>query len=262
MKLALTIAGSDPTGAAGLEADLRVFQSLGLHGMAVATALTVQDSGRVHEAGVLDADLVLRRLDVLLADLVPDLVKVGMLGSADIVAGLAPRLASLPKGTPIVVDPVLASSSGRPLLEPAGLVRLRDEILPLARAICPNRREAALLLGREDEPAALARDLARFGPRLVVVTGGDAAEPMVRDFVCSDGELIELTAERLPGPSPHGTGCTFASALAAHLLEGRGAVEAVRRARDYARSAIAGARTLSRGGGRPLPRLKGVDDDD
>ncbi len=261
MKVALTIAGSDPTGAAGLEADLRVFQSLGMHGAAVATALTVQDTSRVHEVVPIESDLFRRRLQVLLSDLRPAVVKLGMLGTAGIATAVADLVEPLLPAVPLVIDPVIRSSSGAPLIDEGGLEVLVRRLLPRARAVTPNRAEAALLLGRDDEPAALAEGLARLGPEIVIVTGGDASEPEVRDFVwCREGGF-ELTQPRLPGPSPHGTGCTFAAALAVQLTRGLEAREAISAALRYVRAAIEGARPARGSSGRPLPRLKGIDDD-
>lgn len=261
MRIALTIAGSDPTGAAGLEADLRVFQCFGLHGAALATALTVQDSRRVHEVVAVDPSLFARRLDVLLADFRPDVVKLGMLADAAIARILVPRLGALAdSGIPIVVDPVLVSSSGATLLEAEGLEVLRREILPRAFAVCPNRAEAAALLGREDDPARMAAALGGLGPRIVVVTGGDADEPSARDFVFSDGRSSLLDGPRIEGWSPHGTGCTFASALAAAIVTVGDPLRALALAKTFTFAAISRAACASGSRGRPLPRLDGARD--
>lgn len=255
LHLALTVAGSDPTGGAGLEQDLRVFERLGVHGAAVATALTVQDSARVHDVVAVPAPDFRRRLDVLLADLAPDAVKTGMLFGARHVDALVAALDGAGSRASVVVDPVMLSSSGHPLLDEEGVAALRDLLVPRAAVVTPNLAEARRLCGREGDARTLARRLLELGCRAVVITGGDADEPDAIDVLADADGVRILGAARVPGPSPHGTGCAFAAAVAAGLAVGVPIAAAVVRAKELVRRAIAaaarppGARAR---GGRPF----------
>jgi hydroxymethylpyrimidine/phosphomethylpyrimidine kinase len=262
MRTALVIAGSDPTGGAGLELDLRVLEHHGVHGMAVATALTLQDTERVHAAGVLDAEDVAARLAVLLRSVAPHVVKLGMLGSAAIVDAVAGALARLAPATPIVIDPVVRSTSGRELLEAAGIRALRERLVPKADVLTPNASEArALLGGAPGEPAALAAALGSLGARCVVVTGGDGGGEAAVDHVWTADRAWTLSAPRTAGPSPHGTGCAFAAAIAAQLAHGRSLESALESAKAFVSAAIGRAEYLppaagSRGGARRFLALR------
>ena len=256
MKCALTIAGSDPTGGAGLEADLRVFQSLGIHGCAVATSLTTQDSHGVHGVKVLPAAEVGGRLDVLLRDAGMDVIKCGMLGNADMVRQVDAVLNVHQGETPLVLDPVLVSSSGTPLITDEALDVLRADLLPRCRVITPNRREAARLLEVPENLAAekLALMLSRW-VSWAVVTGGEEDEPCVRTHVGREGLVEVIESPRVPGPSPHGTGCTFSSALAAFLIHTRDVRRALNGALAYTHRAVQEAQPLGTQGGMLMCRL-------
>ncbi|MEZ6194956.1 MAG: hydroxymethylpyrimidine/phosphomethylpyrimidine kinase [Planctomycetota bacterium] len=250
MIVALTIAGSDPTGGAGLEQDLRVFAVEGVHGTAVATALTTQDTARVHEVEPECAERFARRLAVLLAEIRPRAVKAGMLGTASIARVLAEALEGPLAGVPFVLDPVLRSSSGRALLDAAGEEVLRERLLPRATITTPNRREAGLLagLGEAGDPAEAAARLSSRGPT-VFVSAGDASEPELVEHVGVGGRVTEQRATRLPGEAPHGTGCALTAFIAAGLARGETADAALAVARARMRSAIAAAELPGTGGG-------------
>ncbi|MFT7618199.1 MAG: hydroxymethylpyrimidine/phosphomethylpyrimidine kinase [Planctomycetota bacterium] len=239
MITALSIAGSDPTGAAGMEVDLRVFQALKLHGCAVATALTAQDSNRVHDVYVLPAPFIGSRLRVLLNDLSPDVVKCGMLADEHIAQLVVSLFQGPLRGVPFVLDPVILSSSGAALLTQEALVVMREHLLPVATVITPNRAEAIELLEHPSDSSseALAKGLNALGPS-VILTGGDEDEPSATDHVCINGEVTVLEAQRFGLSSPHGTGCTLSSAIAAYLALGESPLEAITKAKVFTNAAI------------------------
>ncbi len=254
MKVALTIAGSDPTGAAGLELDLRVFQAHGVHGCGVATALTVQDTRGVHEVNALSASAVRRRLDVLTQDVRPDVVKLGMLSSKEMVDMVIETMTGTLEGIPLVIDPVIVSSSGTRLLDLDALPVFRESLIPLATMITPNLREAQVLLQSAPKTRTsgqMALELSTWGPS-VVITGGDLDEPKAVDVVCTNGELQYLESHRVVGDSPHGTGCTFSAAVTANLVNGMENENAVRLAKTFTMDAIAKARRFGGNDGRPF----------
>ncbi len=257
MTRALTVAGSDPTGAAGLEVDLRVFQSFGLHGSAVATALTVQDSEKVYQVGALPAVDVQRRLEVLLADLEPKVVKFGMLATKELVQVAVDLMTGPLAQVPMVLDPVLVSSSGAPLLSADAWPLFFDGLFPLATVATPNHSEASLLLGGDQENLSkeqLAQRLSACGP-CVVVTGGDDHEPLSTDVVCAGGEAKSLSSPRIGGASPHGTGCTFSAAIAAGLALGYSPLDAIEGSKEFTQAAIGRAEVFGKKTGKPIARF-------
>ena len=235
--LALTIAGSDPSGGAGLQADLSVFSKHGLRAGAVVTALTVQSGRGVRRSVAVDSDLVGDQLEALMEDHRVGVAKVGMLGAR----GTAERVADIwehrGEGAPLVVDTVLVSSSGTPLLEPEGLRVLRERLLPQATLITPNLVEAAALLGSSgivpDEVVDAAASLLRLGPRAVVITGGHGPSDraVVDTAVTAEGNVFRVEGPRVDSPHSHGTGCLFSAAVAAALALGAGLEDAVRHGR-------------------------------
>ena len=230
--LALTIAGSDPSGGAGLQADLNVFARHGLRGAAVPTALTVQSGAGVRAVHSIDPSLVDAQLRAVLEDHAVGGAKLGMLGDAKTPQFLAAAWRDLGAGLPLVIDPVLVSSSGAVLLAEGGLAGLRDELLPQATLVTPNWSEASLLLGWDPaghvEAARAARELLNFGPEAVVVTGGDLSGADSVDYLaCADGTELELRAPRTSAVHSHGTGCLLSSAILSALIAGRDIVEAV-----------------------------------
>ncbi|WP_344171026.1 bifunctional hydroxymethylpyrimidine kinase/phosphomethylpyrimidine kinase [Pilimelia columellifera] len=253
--VALTIAGSDSCGGAGVQADLRTFAAHGLHGASVITAVTAQNTVGVRLVRAMTADVVTAQLDAVLADLPVAVVKIGMLASGEIGRVLAHRAAAgvLP---PFVLDPVLVSSSGARLGSAESVTRL----LPYARVLTPNRAEAGALLGRpvrtSAEASAAARELAALGPAAVVVTGGDAVGAPVDNLWTTGVGGRAFAGQRVATRNTHGTGCTFASALAARLALGDDIPTAVGAARLFVARALAGACGWQLGAGHgPLDQL-------
>ncbi len=263
MRTALAISGSDPTGGAGLQLDLQVFARFGLHGAAVPTALTVQDTEKVHQVLPVFPTLVLDQMRALLHDFEPAVVKIGMLASDDVLRNVDHGLRALPEHVPVVIDPVLMSSSGTPLLERRAWRGL-EGLFARAAVVTPNLHELETLTGREasrrkDVEAAATQLIEKTGAGAVLAKGGHRASD-ADDLLAIGGDAIELhwmKGERIDGPPVHGTGCALASAIAAGLAHGRPLLEAVDEARAFVRDAISraqpvgrGARLLDLGGGR------------
>lgn len=252
---ALTIAGSDSGGGAGIQADLKTFSALGVFGMTAITALTAQNTAAV--TGVLEVPpaFVARQIDAVVEDIGVDAVKTGMLANAAIIDAVAERIRHhrLPH---LVVDPVMVAKSGAPLLHPEAVEALRRLLLPLAEVVTPNLPEAAALTGLTvDSPAAMgeaARAIAALGPRVVAVKGGHLAGEAV-DVVYDGREVVTLPEPRVETTDTHGTGCIFAAAIAAHLARGAPPLEAVRRAKAFVTAAVRGALRLGRGHGPANP---------
>jgi len=239
---ALTIAGSDSGGGAGIQADLKTFQELGVFGMSVITALTAQNTLGVHGVWEVPPAFVTAQLDAVVTDLGADVAKTGMLASADIIAVVAEgvRRHHLDR---LVVDPVCASKHGDPLLRADAVDALRDRILPLAEIVTPNLGEVALLTGVKvqqvsDLPEA-ARAVKALGSRWVLIKGGHLPDNADAVDLLSDGErFVEIASQRLDTRDTHGTGCTLASAIAAGRARGLEVEAAVRAAKDYVTGAI------------------------
>jgi hydroxymethylpyrimidine/phosphomethylpyrimidine kinase len=257
----LTIAGSDPSGGAGIQADLRTFAALGVYGCAAVTLLTAQNTHGVNAVLATPADFVTLQLDTLFADVTIDAVKIGALGNASIVRAVAGALRAQ-GSTNIVLDPVVRAGSGAPLLDDAGVAALRRELLPLARLVTPNAAEAGFLL---DTPAPTDRERARDAARAlhqagaanVLLTGGhidDGAECVDLLF---DGECFhELHVPRTETGRVHGAGCTLGSAIAALLARGRSLPDACAEAQRFVAAAIEERESLDVGhGARPLHQM-------
>jgi len=252
MRRALTIAGSDSGGGAGIQADLKTFAAYGVYGASALTAITVQNTVTVSAVQVLSAALVRAQIDAVLSDIGADAVKTGMLGSAAVVLAVADALAAH-RPPWVVVDPVMIAKSGHTLLEPDAVAAIRERLLPRADLVTPNAPEAAALTGHEVHSVATAREAARrlhaLGPKAVLVKGGHLPGDDVIDVLYDGHHLHELRGPRIPGPHTHGTGCTLASAIAAGLALGAGLEAAVIDARAYVAGAIAHAPGLGRGHG-------------
>jgi hydroxymethylpyrimidine/phosphomethylpyrimidine kinase len=248
MKVALSIAGSDPTGGAGLQADMQVFHAMGVHGAGVVTAITVQDTEKVHQVLPAFPSVVLEQLRVLLKDLTPDAIKIGALASDDVVRNvqlaLAPFL-GVPDAAPIVIDPVLAASDGTVLLERRAWGALQS-LIGSAALVTPNLEEAAALTGcdtssEEGTEAAACALVADLGARASLVKGGHRDGPP-RDLLAvregGSASLHWLEGERIEGGPFHGTGCALSSAIAALLARGVALPDAVDRGRAFVAAAI------------------------
>jgi hydroxymethylpyrimidine/phosphomethylpyrimidine kinase len=241
--IALTVAGSDPTGGAGLQLDLRVFQAHAVHGLAVPTAITVQSTQRVHRVLPAFPSVVDEQLRVLLADIVPDAIKIGMLATDDVLLRVADLLARQP--APRVVDPVLRASDGTWLLERRALMNLMERVIRGAALVTPNLDEAELLVGTRD-PEAAAAALLECGADAALIKGGHR-EGAPDDYLRTREGGRWLRAElRHPGPV-HGTGCALSSAIAARLARGERLGEAVPAAKRWLETALGRARALGRG---------------
>ena len=254
MRAVLTIAGSDPSGGAGIQADLKTFAAFGVYGVSVIAAVTVQNTQGVERVVGLEADLVEAQIEAVAADIELHATKIGMLANAAIVEAVTAAIDELELPL-VVVDPVLLSSSGQPLLDGDGRRALVAELLPRARVVTPNIAEAEALCGQSIATLADARDAARrirdLGPRAVVITGGhgdgfgDGAQ--VVDLVLDGRELYESRVPRVESGSTHGTGCTFASAVAAGLARGEMLSEAVARGQQYVAGALSHRLVVGKG---------------
>jgi hydroxymethylpyrimidine/phosphomethylpyrimidine kinase len=249
MRIALSIAGSDPTGGAGMQADLQVFRAFGVHGAGVITALTVQDTAGVHQVLPAFPSVVLDQIRVLLRDLTPDAIKLGMLATDDVARNVELGLRELDnppaRRVPMVIDPVLAASDGTVLLERRGWGMLQ-ELIGRAAIVTPNLPEAEALTGGDvstDEgvEAAACALVSNLGAGAALVKGGHR-EGAPRDLLAvRDGggvSLRWLEGERITGDPVHGTGCALASAIAAHLARGESLVAAVESARRFVADAL------------------------
>jgi hydroxymethylpyrimidine/phosphomethylpyrimidine kinase len=251
VRTVLTIAGSDSGGGAGLQADLRTFTAHGVFGTSAVTAITAQNTREVTTVYPLPADLVAAQIDAVVSDLGADAVKIGMLADDAIVRAVAAaiRRHHLER---VVVDPVMVSTTGRRLLSDAGIVVLREEVLPLATVVTPNLAEAEVLTGAPVRTLADARQaaaaLVALGAGAAIVTGGHLDGPPV-DVLFDGQTCTELTGPRVDRPHLHGTGCTFSSAIAASLARGLDLVDAARVAKVFVADAIKRAPRLGRGRG-------------
>ena len=248
MRTALTIAGSDSSGGAGIQADLKTFAAFGLYGASAITAVTAQSTLGIEAALALPADLVTAQIEAVAGDLTIDATKVGMLANAAIVEAVAAAIAELELPL-VVVDPVLVSSSGERLLDADGVQALCRELLPLARVMTPNVPEAEALSGRRIRSLDDARDAARrlrdMGARAVIITGGHAPGTTeyaeltdVVDLLVEERTVHEFRTARVESRPTHGTGCAFASAVAAGLALGFALTDAARDAQEYVAGAI------------------------
>ncbi len=263
---ALSIAGSDSGGGAGIQADLKAFARCGVHGMTAITAITAQSTVRVEAVHMVPAEIVLAQVRAVVGDIGVDAVKVGMLGTVEVTLAVARALDELPLGTPVVVDPVMVAESGARLLQPDAQRALVEEILPRATVLTPNLPEARVLAGwdgdggtgidgngeTDTEAEALARAVLALGPRAVVLTGGHRTRA-VDLFVDSEddaGAAVEIPGERHPDGAAHGSGCTHSAVLAAALALGQAPLEAARTARRLAGEAVKqGLRDVGAGAG-------------
>lgn len=254
---ALTIAGSDSGGGAGIQADLKTFSALGCYGMSVITAVTAQNTVQVTGIQSISPEMVGLQLDAVLSDIGTDAVKIGMLHSAPIIVTVADRLAfhgSRGCGA-IVLDPVMVAKSGDALLAAEAVDELKRRLLPLADLVTPNLPEASVLLGREvnrrDQMADACLELARLGCRSVYLKGGHLAEGSSLDLLYDggSGRIVELEGERIATPNSHGTGCTLSAAIAAHLARKQPLLQAVRQAKEYLVGALRAGAAIRLGRG-------------
>jgi len=257
MRTALTIAGSDSGGGAGIQADLKTFAALGVYGTSAITALTAQNTMAVTALRVAPADMVVAQIDAVVSDLGCDAVKTGMLAAAAIVEAVAEAVTRL-RLPHLVVDPVMVSKSGDHLLAEDAVAALRQRLLPLARVVTPNIPEAEVLAGLTiatlDDAIRAAHAIRALGARAVIVKGGHLDRPDIVDVLVDGDEgdaVVQLVTPRVAGVHTHGTGCTFAAAITARLALGDGLEAAARAAQAYVAGAMRAGVPLGQGH-RPL----------
>lgn len=251
---ALSIAGSDSGGGAGIQADLKAFARCGVHGMTAITALTAQSTVGVDAVLPIPAEMILAQVRAVVRDIGVDAVKVGMLGSREATLAVAQALDELPEGTPVVVDPVMVAESGAPLLDDDARQTLVEHVIPRASVLTPNLPEARALVGRAaaaGDDHALARQVLALGAGAIVLTGGH--RDVAVDLLLEGGEgakVVEIHGPRHPDGAAHGSGCTHSSLLAAHLALGCDLLMAARRAREITGEAVLhGLRDIGKGAG-------------
>ncbi len=248
--IALTIAGSDSSGGAGIQADLKTFSAFGVYGASVITALTAQNTRGVTAIEPVAPAFVVAQLEAVLGDLQVGAIKTGMLANAAIVEAVARALRGI--GQPLVVDPVMVATSGDSLLSADAVEAVRRELLPIATLLTPNRPEAARLLGTREaasdvEAVAQAEALQALGSAAVLLKGGHDTGEMAADILCDDSGIHRFERPRIDTLHTHGTGCTLSAAIAALLAQGCALVESVERAKSYVWHALREGRTLGIG---------------
>lgn len=243
---ALTIAGSDSCGGAGIQADLKTFSALGCYGMSILTALTAQNTVGVRSIHDVPPDFVSDQLNAIFEDIVVDAVKIGMLRSPEIICAVSGKLKGFGVER-IVADPVMVAKGGDPLLLDEAVQTLREEIVPIATVLTPNIQEASLIAQRDiatqDDMERAARELCALGPKAVVVKGGNLPSGPSDDCVVitdsrGNAEIHWLRQERIETNNTHGTGCSFSSAIAAGLARSLGIEQAIRNAKEFISQAI------------------------
>ncbi len=258
---ALSIAGSDSSAGAGLQADLKTFSALGVYGATVVAAVTAQNTRGVTAVHNVPADMIGAQMDAIFSDLSIRAVKTGMLGGEAGVLAVAAGLERWAHGVPIVIDPVMVSTSGSRLLEKDAEAALVTCLFPLAALVTPNLLEAAALLNTqpaagESEARKQTAGLLSMGARAVLLKGGHAAGGEATDFFCDGATFRAYSAPRIATKNTHGTGCTLASAIAAFLVKGLAIEDAIGEAKAYLQGALERASNLNIGSGAgPLPHF-------
>jgi hydroxymethylpyrimidine/phosphomethylpyrimidine kinase len=259
--VALTIAGSDSGGGAGIQADLKTFAAFGVHGTSAITAVTAQNTVTVSEIHEVPIRVIRAQIDAVVEDIGVQAAKTGMLASAEIIAAVAAAIREHGIGN-LVVDPVMVAKGGARLLHSDAIASLYRYLLPLAAVITPNIPEAEVLLGRALETLAdrrqAARDLVTLGPGVAVVKGGHTDEPEAIDIYWDGSRMVELAGRRIPTKNTHGSGCVFSAAITAGLARGQEPLEAVRAAKAFIERAIEHSLELGQGHG-PVNPVFGID---
>jgi len=255
LPVAMTIAGSDSGGGAGIQADLKTFAALGVHGTSALTAITAQNTQGVTDILELPLSLIREQIDVVVDDIGVQAAKTGMLSSAAIIETVAEAIVRHQIRN-LVVDPVMVAKGGAKLLRDDAVAALRARLVPLAAVLTPNLPEASVLLGRRveslEERRQAARDLVAMGARAVVVKGGHA-EGDVTDVFFDGSDIVELAGERIATANTHGSGCVFSAAITAGLARGAEPLAAVREAKSFITRAIAEAIEIGHGHGPVNP---------
>ncbi len=261
---ALTIAGFDPSGGAGIQADLKTFHAFDVYGASVVSCLTLQTTSGVQGVLPLPFEIVRRQLGCVFEDLQVDAVKVGMLGTGDVVRAVA-RVLHDRRARNVVLDPLVKAKNGHPLLDPNGVEALVEVLIPLCTLVTPNAPETEVLTGvriegRQDVERSIQR-LHELGAKNVLLKGGHLRGSDAVDYLSDGRSVTELRLPAFPGEAVHGTGCTLSSAVAAMLARGAGLREAVQTAKAYTHRAI--EHSLKVGRGNPVPNhwVPGIDSD-
>lgn len=251
MKTVLTIAGSDCSGGAGIQADLKTMMAHGVYGMSVITALTAQNTLGVSKVSKVEDEMVKAQLESVFGDISPDAVKIGMVHASSTIEMIA-RILKKYRPKHIVVDTVMVSSSGKALLEKDAMKALQEKLLPLATVITPNMEEAGRLAGisvkNQKEQLQAARKLSERYPAAILIKGGHAVDN-ADDLLYVCGKEVWFLGAKLDNPNTHGTGCTLSSAIASNLALGYDVEESVRRAKEYITGAIQAGLDLGNGSG-------------
>lgn len=252
--IALTIAGSDSSGGAGIQADIKTFSALGVYGASAITALTAQNTRGVDDVMAVPPEFVLAQMRSVASDLKVGAIKIGMLATAPIIEAVAEGLDDFP-GVPVVLDPVMVATSGDRLLDEDAVEALRDRLMPRATLITPNLREGAVLLGepaesREQMLEGRAERLRDLGAKAVLLTGGESIAETALDIFVDENGVQRIEAPRVETENTHGTGCTLSSAIAAELAKGESLDKAVKIAKLYVTAAIIAADEIAVGQGR------------
>ena len=250
-KTALTIAGSDCSGGAGIQADLKTMTMNGVYAMSAITALTAQNTTGVRGIQESTPDFLKQQLDAVFEDIYPDAVKIGMVASSELIRVIADRLRHYGAKN-VVVDPVMVATSGAALMKTDAVETLIAELLPISTLVTPNIPEAEVLSGmkieREEDMVAAAKKIGDNFHCAVLLKGGHSIND-ANDLLYADGELTWFTGKRIPNPNTHGTGCTLSSAIAANLAKGFPLTESVRRAKAYISDALSAMLDLGSGSG-------------
>jgi hydroxymethylpyrimidine/phosphomethylpyrimidine kinase len=251
--IALTIAGSDSGGGAGIQADLKTFSALGVYGASVLTAITAQNTQGVRAVETVSPEMVVKQIEAVLEDLDVGAIKIGMVANAEIASAVAVTLRRF--GRKVVLDPVMVATSGDRLLQPEAVEAIREELLPLAVVVTPNLPEAAILAGgaiaeNEEEMKRQAQSILDAGAEAVLVKGGHGRGAEAVDLLLDGSGLHRFAAPRVDTTNDHGTGCTLSAAIAAGLAMGESLEQAVAAAKTYLNEALAASKRLAIGHGR------------
>ncbi len=251
MRTALSIAGSDSCGGAGIQADIKTMTMNGVYAMTAVTALTAQNTTGVRAIQEASPEFLRAQLDAVFEDIFPNAVKIGMVSSAELIHVIAERLGHY-GAVHLVVDPVMVATSGSRLLKTDAVQTLMEELLPLAEVITPNIPEAEILsgekIGNKEDMERAAERICRTAHCSVLLKGGHCIND-ANDLLCTDGELQWFTGRRIDNPNTHGTGCTLSSAIAANLAKGYSLTESVARAKEYLSGALSAMLNLGHGAG-------------
>lgn len=255
--VAIAIAGSDSGGGAGIQADLKTFAALGVHGATAVTSITAQNTYSVIGVEDVDAEMIRKQIKAVADDMGIDAGKTGMLHTKEIIKAVDSEVASY--NFPLVVDPVMIAKSGAPLLKPEAIDALKEQLLPKATVVTPNKLEAERLVQMEirnmDDAKVAAREISKMGPKAVVVKGGHLNQQDAVDVLYYEGEFKIFKAPKLDVKTTHGTGCSFSAAIAAGLAKGEDILTAVEKAKCLVTLAIKFGLDLGRGYGPVNPMI-------